>query len=70
MPNIMLGLIWVQTVCKGYQQTTLGDKELKKFLQTYHLLSCQPRVTVTSCFVYRVIRDLDSIDHLCMDRIN
>ena len=22
------------------------------------LLSCQPRVTVTSCFVYKVIRDL------------
>ena len=21
-------LIWVQTVCKSYQQTTLGDKEL------------------------------------------
>ena len=24
----MLGLIWVQTVCKGYQQTTLIGKEL------------------------------------------
>ena len=22
------GLIWVQTVCKGHQQTTLGGKEL------------------------------------------
>ena len=32
-----------------------------------HVLSCQPRVTVTSCFVYEVIRDLLSIDHL---RIN
>ena len=31
------------------------------------LLSCQLRVTVTSCFVYKVIRDLESIDHL---RIN
>ena len=28
------------------------------------VLSCQPRVTVTSCFVYNVIRDLESIDHL------
>ena len=28
-PDILLGLIWVQTVCKSYQQTTLGDKELK-----------------------------------------
>ena len=23
-----------------------------------HVLSCQPRVTVTSCFVYKVIRNL------------
>ena len=28
-PDILLGLIWVQTVCKSYQQTTLEDKELK-----------------------------------------
>ena len=27
-PNILSGLIWFQTVCKGYQQTTLGGKEL------------------------------------------
>ena len=27
----MLGLIWVQTVCKGYQQMTLGDKELSLY---------------------------------------
>ena len=25
-PNMMSGLIWVQTVCKGYQQTILEDK--------------------------------------------
>ena len=30
------------------------------------LLSCQPRVTVISCFVFKVIRDLESIDHLCI----
>ena len=29
-PDILSGLIWVQTVCKGYQQMTLGGKELKK----------------------------------------
>ena len=34
----------------------------------WHLLSCQPRVTVTSCFVYKVIRDLESI--YPQDRIN
>ena len=22
-PDIMLGLIWIQTICKGYQQTTI-----------------------------------------------
>ena len=27
-PDILSGLIWVQTVCKGYQQTTLVGKEL------------------------------------------
>ena len=27
-PNILSGLIWVQTVCKGYQQMTLVDKKL------------------------------------------
>ena len=33
------------------------------------LLSCQPRVRVTSCFVYKVIRALESIDHLCINPI-
>ena len=28
-PDVLLGLIWVQTVCKSYQQTTQGDEELK-----------------------------------------
>ena len=32
-----------------------------------HLLSCQPRVTVASFFVNKVIRDLESIDHLCIN---
>ena len=27
--NILSGVIWVQTVCKHYQQTTLVGKELK-----------------------------------------
>ena len=34
------------------------------------LLSCQPRVTVMSCFVFKVIRDLESIDHLCINPIH
>ena len=28
--DILLGLIWVQTVCKGYKQTKLVDEEIKK----------------------------------------
>ena len=35
----------------------------------YHLLSCQPRVTVMTYFVYKAIRDLESIDHLCINPI-
>ena len=33
------------------------------------LLSSQPRVTVTSCFAYKVIEDLESIDSLCINSI-
>ena len=34
------------------------------------VLSSQPRVAVTSCFVYKVIRDIESIDHLCINPIH
>ena len=34
------------------------------------VLSCQPRVTASSCFVYNVIRDLLSIYHLCINPIH
>ena len=34
------------------------------------VLSCQPRVTVTSCFVYKVIRNLELIDHRCINPIH
>ena len=30
-PNILSGLIWVQSVCKGYEQTTHVGKELMLF---------------------------------------
>ena len=30
-----------------------------QILGSMHVLSCQPRVTVTSCFVYTVIWDLE-----------
>ena len=29
-PDVLPGLIWVPTVCKGDQQTTLAEKELNK----------------------------------------
>ena len=32
-PDKMSGLIWVQTVCKGYQQMTLVGKELSGFFE-------------------------------------
>ena len=36
-PDLSLDLIWVQSVCKGYQQTTLVDRELKGYLSvTFH----------------------------------
>ena len=35
--------------------------------QLTHLLSCQPIRTLASCFVYKVIRDLESINHLCIN---
>ena len=37
------GLIWVQTVCKGYQQTTLVGKEL---LATYICMSSRPGMNI------------------------
>ena len=33
------------------------------------VLSCQPKVTVTSYFVYKAFRDLESIDHLFINPI-
>ena len=37
---------------------------------TLYVLSCQPRLTEASCFVYNVIHDLESIDHLCFNPIH
>ena len=36
----MSGLIWVQTVCEGYQQTTLVDKELKGKIELVRHVAC------------------------------
>ena len=45
----------------------IAEEGSRQQVRTDGLLSCQPRVTVTSCFVYKVIRDLELIVHL---RIN
>ena len=47
----------------GYAATT--DHRSQTDLQ-----SCQPRVTVASCFVYKIIRNLELIDHLCINPIH
>ena len=33
-PDILSGLIWVQTVCKGYQQMTLVGNELSTIINS------------------------------------
>ena len=37
-PDIFSGLIWVQFVCKGYEQTTQVDKEFKNKLLKMQLI--------------------------------
>ena len=50
---------------------TLCDDETVCIDLTFLIqVSCQPRVTVTSCFVYKVIRNLELIDHLCINPIH
>ena len=49
--------------------TAAGNRVFFPCVLLQILLSCQPRLTETSCFVYKVIRDLKSIDHLCINPI-
>ena len=44
---------------------TLKEADITMNIGNY----CPARVTVTSCFVYKVIRDLESVDHLCINPI-
>ena len=41
-PDDSLGLIWVQTVCQGYQQMTLVDKELMELQFDKTKTNCAP----------------------------
>ena len=34
--DVLSGMIWVQTVCKGYQQTTLVDKKLNLLCELHN----------------------------------
>ena len=47
--------------------STRGENYYNKWdiIQKGTRLSCQPRMTVISCFIYKVIRGLLSKDHLC-----
>ena len=46
-PDVLSGLIWVQTVCKCYQQTTPAGRELKPL--------CHGRLTILHNFWYNPI---------------
>ena len=50
-------------------ETFKESKQTIDETKTKHILCCQPRVTVTSRFVYKVITDEESIDHLCINPI-
>ena len=52
---------------KKAKKYVIGKKEEEEVC--FELLSCQPRVTETSCFVYNIIGDLESIYHLCNNPI-
>ena len=48
---------------------TLNSENQDELTQIAEVLSCQSRVTVTSCYVCKVIRDLGSIHHVCINPI-
>ena len=58
----MSGLIWVQTVCKGYQQTTLVGKELTNFETHLHAL--------WSWFAFRFISELKESEKCSIMKTN
>ena len=56
--------------CTRLIRQMVSDWNTTELFLPYVLLSCQPRVTVTSSFVYKVIRDFESIEHLCINPIH
>ena len=71
---LILFVIWnILYVCRWTNSLTTPWISFFQCLWKYEcqlLLSCQPRVTVMSCFVYKVIRDLELINHLCINPIH
>ena len=65
-PNFLSGLIWAQTVCKGYQQTTLvGTFSFKinffknYFMKTIRVSNSSPCSTVWACLATDVCLTAD-----------
>ena len=61
--------MFIERVYRPYRQVYDWGHSVSQ-TQFLVLLSCQPSVTVTSCYVYNVIRDLESIDHFCINPIH
>ena len=53
---------WLQQNILRYIETNTAPKRI--------LMCCQPKVIVTPWFVCKVIRVLESIDHLCINLIH
>ena len=51
-PNILSGLIWVQSVCKSYQQTTLVGKIISGILSECQIVSIQVRLHILSGLIW------------------
>ena len=65
----VMGVYCQPSICYGYTHWKCIRNRLFTPMMSQLLLSCQPRVTLTSCFVYKVIRDLLSIYHVCINPI-
>ena len=50
-PDNLSGLIWVQSVCKGYEQRTLVGNELKEWFYPYAI---NTKISGASPYIYRV----------------
>ena len=68
LPNLSAYVIETVICCQNSRFYGVMKSPLK-IVRNWKLLSCPPRVTVASCFVYKVIRDVESIDHLCINPI-